>query len=60
MGPVCLICGCEIDLELVLSLPDETPLGCPYCDDYAVARPQAEAELHDAPAARLDADSAAA
>jgi len=29
----CLVCGQEIDLQLLMALPEDAPLGCPYCDE---------------------------
>ena len=29
----CLVCGQEVDLELLMALPKDAPFGCPYCDE---------------------------
>jgi hypothetical protein len=29
----CLVCGQEVDLELLMALPKDAPFGCPFCDE---------------------------
>ena len=29
----CLVCGQEVDLQLLMALPKDAPFGCPYCDE---------------------------
>lgn len=29
----CHVCGQEVDLPLLMSLPKDAPFGCPYCDE---------------------------
>jgi hypothetical protein len=29
----CLVCGQEVDLDLLMALPKNAPFGCPYCDE---------------------------
>ena len=27
----CLVCGQDVDLQLLMALPKDAPFGCPYC-----------------------------
>jgi len=29
----CLVCGQDVDLQLLMALPKDAPFGCPYCDE---------------------------
>jgi hypothetical protein len=29
----CLVCGQDVDLQLLMALPRDAPFGCPYCDE---------------------------
>lgn len=29
----CLVCGQDIDLQLLMALPKDAPFGCPFCDE---------------------------
>jgi len=29
----CLVCGRDVDLQLLMALPKDAPLGCPLCDE---------------------------
>ena len=29
----CLVCGQDVDLQLLMALPKNAPFGCPYCDE---------------------------
>ena len=29
----CLVCGQDVDLQLLMALPKDAPFGCPFCDE---------------------------
>ena len=38
----CLVCGQEVDLQLLMALPRDAPFGCPYCDEEVAEAVRAE------------------